>query len=807
LPAARHGLPYSSRTSGDGEAVPNATLKVPTGGGKTLLATVGVTRILNKYLRSNTGLVLWIVPNEAIFTQTQRQLADRDHPYRQTLDRASAGRVKLLTKDSPLSRADVDGNLCVLLLMLQSANRQTKETLRLFRDRGNVHGFVPSEAECEAHADLIRRVRNLDTYADEILSAPLVKDSLGNVMRILRPVVVMDEGHRAFAPIAYQTLLDFNPSFLLELTATPRDGKDRWANLLVDVAGTDLDREEMIKMPINLEVRAGEDWKDCLRVAWERTQSLRKAADDLRANSARYIRPIMVVQVERTGKEQLATDLVHAEHVRTELLALGVAEDAVALKTAEVNELNEPEKQDLRSPRNPVRVVITKQALQEGWDCPFAYTLCSLTAAGSLSAMTQMVGRIMRQPDAQKTGIAALDECYVYCFHPRTGDVVKAIKSALEQDGMGDLAQRVVVHGQGSAQPQARQTVVRGRRPEFRGMEVCLPQVQFADGGALRRLEWETDILSALDWSLVQLDDFARLLPRPGTAPRTQVRRIGLEVLRETAAVAYGAAAPVLLAFDRAYAARAVADIVANPFVAFALVDQLARSLQSRGWTDDDLGSAGALIVEELRKWLASERDRLAEDVFRSMVSAGTIQFRLRADASLWRLPDSERVELPSPARRMLRPSDGEYVQRSLFEPVYEDELNGLEFEVACYLDEQSALSWWYRNVVRENGYYLQGWRKSRIYPDFILATRMEDGIKRLIVLETKGDQLAGSLDTQYKRRLMDLVTDSFLQEGLPTIGTLELEFPPDTVVECRLVQQAHWRPEVDALLRPSTAP
>jgi len=73
LPAARHAVSYSSRTSGDCEAVPNATLKVPTGGGKTLLATVGVTHILNKYRRSNTGMVLWIVPNEAIFTQTQRQ--------------------------------------------------------------------------------------------------------------------------------------------------------------------------------------------------------------------------------------------------------------------------------------------------------------------------------------------------------------------------------------------------------------------------------------------------------------------------------------------------------------------------------------------------------------------------------------------------------------------------------------------------------------------------------------------------------------------------------------------------------------
>jgi type III restriction enzyme len=82
----------------------------------------------------------------------------------------------------------------------------------------------------------------------------------------------------------------------------------------------------------------------------------------------------------------------------------------------------------------------------------------------------------------------------------------------------------------------------------------------------------------------------------------------------------------------------------------------------------------------------------------------------------------------------------------------------------------------------------------------------MEDGVKRLVVLETKGDQLAGNLDTEYKRRLMQLMASCYEQEGLPTIGTLELEFAPDTVVECRLVRQEHWRTEVDTMLRPDLA-
>ena len=119
-------------------------MKVPTGGGKTYLACAALSRIFGRYLATNTGFVLWIVPNEAIYTQTLKALNDRQHAYRQTLDRAAAGRVKIMEKGDPLNRADVDANLCVMVLMLQSSNRENQESLRLFRDRGDVHGFTPA---------------------------------------------------------------------------------------------------------------------------------------------------------------------------------------------------------------------------------------------------------------------------------------------------------------------------------------------------------------------------------------------------------------------------------------------------------------------------------------------------------------------------------------------------------------------------------------------------------------------------------------------------------------------------------------
>ncbi len=233
------------RRDGIGRAVPNVTLKVPTGGGKTWLAVNAVSRIMGRYLAKNTGFVLWIVPNEAIYSQTLRSLKNRQHPYRQALDRAAAGRVKVMEKSDRLDARDVESNLCVMVLMLQSGNRQNKEALRMFRDRGDVHGFFAPRGRSSRARARIRAVPNLDGYEDMF---PMVKDSLGNALRKIRPVVVMDEGQKATSELAHNTLYGFNPVFVLELTATPKDvaakgtKPGRAANLLVEVTGARIAR-------------------------------------------------------------------------------------------------------------------------------------------------------------------------------------------------------------------------------------------------------------------------------------------------------------------------------------------------------------------------------------------------------------------------------------------------------------------------------------------------------------------------------------------------------------------------------------
>jgi len=798
LPKSRTQLLYSGRKDGMGNHVPNACLKIPTGGGKTLLASYAVSHIMGRYLQRNFGFILWIMPNEAIYSQTRKQLVNREHPYRQILDRAAAGRVKILEKNDPLNRLDVESHLCIMLLMLQSANRETKETLRLFRDRGNVHGFFPASDDIPAQFELLGRIPNLSCYGKRENMGAIAHESLGNVLRLLRPVVVMDEGHKAYTASAMATLFDFNPSFVLELSATPKDRpKDsppRYANWLVDVRGAQLQREEMIKLPINVKVRAGDDWKACLQESLEHLKALQSRADKVLANTSRYIRPILLVQAERVGKDQRESGFIHSEDVREHLLGLGLDQAEIAVKTSEKNELKNPENIDLLSPTCAIRVIITKQALQEGWDCPFAYVLCALAASRNQNAMTQLVGRILRQPGAANTPEAALNECYVFCHHAKTKAVIQAIKKGLEQDGMADIAEQVRESIPSNGDEHQKRKI--SRRDKFRTLDIYLPLVNWVADTVARPLDYERDVLYRLDWSLLDVKALADKLATEVDAERSQMLRLTLSTGKEFLSASEVAAIQEAISFDPVYATRSVVDIVPNAWVARALIGDLLQALKVRGFDDAKLGAASSYILEELRKWLQKERDILAENQFMRDVTEERIHFRLRADRELWRMPKQIETNRPEKARQLARHSGG-FTEKSLFSPVYEGDFNGSEADFACYLDEAKALRWWHRNVARAENYWLQGWKKNRVYPDFIFAHERSGKTDRILVWETKGDLLEGNLDTTYKRKLLDTVSKHYRAENGIKAGTLELIGQAGEAIQCELVLMSEWKTEV----------
>ena len=789
--------PYVSRKDGLGHAVPNVCLKIPTGGGKTLLGAIAIERLNAECFRKQTGLVLWIVPSDAIYQQTWKAFANREHPYRQVLERAAAGRLRLLEKNDSFTKADVDSQLCVMLLMLQASARsqKSKEQLKMFQDSGRFTSFFPEVDDAEANKELAAQLRNLDVagMTDEDFRPDwvTVKQSLGNVLRLVQPIVVIDEGHKAYSEIALDTLAGFNPRFILELSATPNTGKDRVSNVVVDVGGQALKAEQMIKLPINIINLDRGDWKKALTAAKEKLDELQTAADGVLGNDGRYIRPILVARVDRTGKEQRDKTDSHAEDIREYLIArLGALPEEIKVKSAE---LDEREDIDLLSDLCPVRYIITKDALREGWDCPFAYVLAVLSKTTAATALTQMIGRVLRQPGARVTESAPLNECYVVTFDQEVQKAVDSVRRGLQEEGMGDLAASVRAMG-GAA---ARRIQVR-RRAGFEGIKIFLPRVlsRHYATGEWRVFDYDRDLLSRLDWGRFRFSKRDSFSLDGCDRMHQTVTRVGIDNLRSRVG-----APPPQITTDEEFEAeldfpalvRLLLDVVPNPWQGARILNEALAALRSRGATPERIYMNRLFLINELKDDLGQQVAITAEEEFRRMLAAGELHFQLEAsgDANLnWKLAETLEFDITDDDRPLLR-SDHEPLEKSLFERVYEKDFTVLEKKMAWTVDGEAAVKWWHRIAVHQD-FHLQGWRRNRVYPDFLVCIEEAgNGRVRLTVLETKGLHLKGNDDTTYKAKLFTLLTQH-MESALP-VGELNMALTGE--------EQSHPRIKFELLL------
>lgn len=756
---------YSPRRDGLGRYLPCFCLKIPTGGGKTFLAVKTIDLVNTNYLKRRTGLILWVVPTTQIYNQTIKSLRDRDHPYRQHLDIASGGRTVIRERGEHFTPQDIRESLVVLMLMLPAANRKTKEQLRLFRDSGGFADFFPAEDDAQASAELIEQIPNLDTFESQnAFWGRQIKTSLGNTLRLLNPILILDEGQKAYSRMAQDTLNGFNPSIIVELSATPPAA----SNVLVDVSGIELNREDMIKFDMHVINKASLDWKDTLLDSHKKLEELKIKARDYEGQTGNHIRPICLIQVERTGAAQRGHGKIHSEDVREHLIkVIGVPAEEVAVKTSEKDELKEVDDiGGLMSKDCRIRYIITKQALQEGWDCAFAYVLSILTNPGSKTALTQLVGRILRQPFARKTGMKELDESYVYCFQQRGKELLDEIKQGFQGEGLGDLVGRVAVEDEGAGLRQDERVCEIREKFKAAAKQVILPVFVTKDGAGWRKVSYEMDIASRIRWDNADLGPMYDLtLSMIEEKDIEQVASISEDTskvleLKETASLRTG-----VLRLDPVFVARHLLDIVPNPWVAHEFGQTVLTKLLGR-YDKAAVVNNFVFIIEELRKHLTIEKDRLSEMVFRDMLSGDTLRFLVIANDLGWRFPKKRNGRSPWLAKQSNAP-----LERSLFDPV-PDDLNDMEKAVAWYLDDQDRLLFWFRNVPKQD-YYVQGWRRGKVYADFIFTDVDETGsdFNRVFVVETKGVHLKGFEDTGYKRALFDTCNELAKETTLSQLG------------------------------------
>ena len=783
---------HNSRESASGEPIPHVCLKVPTGGGKTLLGVEAV-----RHLKLGTGFVLWLVPTKAIYTQTWDAFRNKEHPYRQILERASGGRVKLLQKDDRFTKQDIENHLCVMLLMLPAANRnRNKEFLKIFRDSSGYASFFPVEDDVREHQALSEKHPDLETAEDDQAAQPrlarnpedtLIKQSLFNVLKLLRPTVILDEAHKAYGSPDMvrnkgfvESVNRLNPRFVLELSATPKLGI---SNILVNVSGLALKEEEMIKLPIQLRNFPNSDWRYTLAQTKVERDKLEKVAKRFQQAEDCYIRPITVIRVDRTGKNQRDGVKVHAEDARKELIdALGVPAEQVKVKSSDQDELTGI---DLMSPFCPVRYIITKDALKEGWDCPFAYLLALLDNTTAATAMTQLIGRVMRQPYARVTDRSELDSCYIFCYNQKVETAVTNVKKGLEAEGLTGLGDFV----EGTGVERVQRTIE--RKHGYCDVDIFLPRVLHKKGRKWRELNYERDILSAIDWH--QLGPVAPI--NLGEAAQLQEIRATIH-LQDEAVIDKKLQESAAHNLEVAFFVRRLGDVLPNPWHAARIVKATLVAYREEGVDEETLYTHRLYLSEYLKHRLHNRVDKLAEIVFREKLEAEKIQFNLQADGALnYEMEKMLVVSLTPEAKPMTHPH-GDPLQQNLFEKVFEAEFNNLETDFALYLDKRCAIQWWHR-IAAKQGYFLQGWRRDRVYPDFIACLqRSQAGPQRLCIFETKGQHLEGNSDTTYKQKLIETLETAY--RNATQHGTMNVTAPNNETMSFRMLFEDSWRETVN---------
>lgn len=397
--------------------VPNLCFKVPTGGGKTFIACNAVRPIFDALPATKTKAVVWLVPSDAILTQTAKALKDTSHPYRQKIDVDFGGRVEVYTKQELLNGQNfnptaVTEQLSVMVLSYDSFRGRGKEGLKAYQENSNLAAF----------AKVLGKPDSPIEKADET--------ALFQIINQLNPLVIVDESHHARSELSLEMLENFNPCFVLDLTATPK----KESNIISYVDAVQLKNEHMVKLPVIVYNRDSQ--AEVLTDAIDLRNKLEEIANAEYAKTGKYIRPIALFQAQPKGKEDATT----FEKLRDKLVDAGIPADQIAIRTADVNELKNVE---LMSPNCPIRYIITVNALKEGWDCPFAYILASLANKTSRVDVEQILGRVLRLSYTTKRKEELLNLSYVFTSSNDFRNTVENIIEGLNRAGFSKKDYRV----------------------------------------------------------------------------------------------------------------------------------------------------------------------------------------------------------------------------------------------------------------------------------------------------------------------------------------------------------------------------
>lgn len=393
-------------------------VKVPTAGGKTFIAINALHSIFSAYDSSKPKMVIWLVPWSNLLQQTVNNLKDPEHPYRKKLNALFNNRVEIYQKEDLLQASNfnptvIKEQISVVVMSFASLRAKNKDDRKVFDENGFLEAFE-SFYKDEKH------------LLDDVSPTALI-----NVLRYLNPVLIVDESHNAESTLSVEMLRNLNPSFILDLTATPKQN----SNIVSLVPAIELKKENMVKLPVI--VYNNHDKSEVINNALHLQRKLEILAQKEEKEGGKYIRPIVLFQAQPKTKDDNTT----FEKLKQHLLEVGIPENQIKIKTANIDELKDV---DLMSKDCEVRYIITINALKEGWDCPFAYILASLADKSSAVDVEQILGRVLRQPYVRKHKAYQLNLSYVLTASAKFNETLQNIVKGLQTAGFSEKDYRKV---------------------------------------------------------------------------------------------------------------------------------------------------------------------------------------------------------------------------------------------------------------------------------------------------------------------------------------------------------------------------
>lgn len=782
-------------------SVPYVCLRLPTGGGKTILGTHSIGIVRDAWVEKDYPMVLWLVPSNTIRLQTAEALKNARHPYRQALDEAFDGRVRVfdISDFTHIRPHDIRDYCCIVVGTIQ--------TLRVSNTEGRK--VYAHNEDMEPHfTGLPKTLPGLET-----LEEGGIKFSFANLMHIHRPLMIVDEAHNAVTGLTREMQARVNPSAIVEFTATPRLN----SNILHSVTAQELKLEEMIKLPIMLSEH--DTWQNAVNGAIVARASLAEEAE----KDPDYIRPIVLFQAQPRNQE-VTVEVLKKHLVEVEQ----IDERKIAVATGDQRELDGI---NLFDPKCPIEYVITVEALKEGWDCSFAYAFCSVSRIQSAVDVEQLLGRVLRMPYAKRRKIDSLNRAYAFLSEPSFGEAARSLADKLvamgfEEDEARDNIEPVQkeLDDGGLFGPRDKP------RPTFKHTITATPEViaklNGREGVTVRETEAgkiEVAVAGRVDGGLekaifeaipeTERKGFAEAVARyraevkDQLSPAEQGERFEIpRLMAEVQGSLEFADTDLFMEFhdwslldhsskmaESEFAIREMArsfeiDLDGNR-ITYQFADeaeQLALDVDVEGWTPEALVlwldrqvRQPDIHQAELLRWLrdlvghliTARRMHIAALMRCKFILARKVRERLTAIRQKERdgvyqrnlfAPDA-RVEVSFDNAFVFR--EGMYWDQRRYRgrwkprrhflgpdhvPVFDGVEDGEEFHCAQAIDSLPGLKFWIRNVSRHPNSFWLPTATDKFYPDFV--AQMDDG--RLLVVEYKGAHIAEGPDTAEKRAI-----------------------------------------------------